>query len=181
MIVKIKLLQDTIFGSGMSVPGGEDSSVNYDKDGYPYLKGSTFRGVFREEFENYLYWTGKDSAEKQSIIADIFGNGGYELENRRKIYISDFMIPKEIREEIKEEYILDALTNLRVFTSLENGVAKSGSLRTIRCINKGLAFYGEIECEEEDRDLIKEVLSYVKWLGSMRTRGFGKVKVEVLK
>ena len=49
MKIKMELLSDAIFGNGMSVPGGEDISVLRDMYGFPYYKGSTFKGVFREE------------------------------------------------------------------------------------------------------------------------------------
>ena len=50
MSVKIKmtLLSDTIFGNGVSIPGGEDISVLTDENGFPYYKGSSLKGVFRE-------------------------------------------------------------------------------------------------------------------------------------
>ena len=43
MKIKMKLLTDTIFGDGMSVPGGEDISVLHDAQGFPYFKGSSFK------------------------------------------------------------------------------------------------------------------------------------------
>ena len=57
MKIKMELLSDAIFGNGMSVPGGEDISVLRDMYGFPYYKGSTFKGVFREELYRYLEWT----------------------------------------------------------------------------------------------------------------------------
>lgn len=56
MKIKMELLSDAIFGNGMSVPGGEDISVLRDMYGFPYYKGSTFKGVFREELYRYLEW-----------------------------------------------------------------------------------------------------------------------------
>lgn len=41
--VRLELLSDTIFGSGHSIPGGEDIAVCQDENGYPYLKGTTFK------------------------------------------------------------------------------------------------------------------------------------------
>lgn len=37
----LELLSDAIFGSGYSIPGGEDIAVYRDGAGYPYLRGST--------------------------------------------------------------------------------------------------------------------------------------------
>lgn len=42
--VRLELLSDTIFGSGHSIPGGEDIAVCQDENGYPYLKGTTLQG-----------------------------------------------------------------------------------------------------------------------------------------
>ena len=49
MKIKMELLSDVIFGNGMSVPGGEDISVLCDSNGFPYYKGGTLKGIFREE------------------------------------------------------------------------------------------------------------------------------------
>ena len=49
-----------------------------------------------------------------------------------------------------------------------------------RCVNKGLYFYSNIECKKEDEQLIEEVCSLIKWIGTMRNRGFGKVQITVM-
>ena len=70
--------------------------------------------------------------------------------------------------------------NVRSFTSInEKGVAKQGSLRMARCVNKGLIFYSEILNDKEIESL-DEIVCSIKWIGSMRNRGFGKVKFTVL-
>ena len=50
MKIKMELLSDTIFGNGMSVPGGEDISVLHDKHGFPYFKGTTLKII--KAFDN---------------------------------------------------------------------------------------------------------------------------------
>lgn len=179
MKVKMELVSDTIFGNGMSVPGGEDISVQHDKDGFPYFKGTTFKGIFREELERYIEWTHDDID-----VAALLGKSGDNSSNQRIIF-GDFTLSAAVRSAVineigknKPEFILDALTNLRTFTSInENGVAEEGSLRIVRCVNKGLIFYGEICCPEQSMKLIEEVLGLIKWIGTMRNRGFGKVKI----
>ena len=54
MKIKMTLLSDVVFGNGMSIPGQEDISVLVDGKGFPFYKGGTFKGVFREELERYL-------------------------------------------------------------------------------------------------------------------------------
>ena len=63
MKIKMTLLSDTIFGNGISIPGGEDISVLTDEDGFPYYKATSLKGIFREELENLLSWQEK-SAER---------------------------------------------------------------------------------------------------------------------
>lgn len=43
--VTMELLSDAIFGSGYSVPGGEDVAVCRDERGYPYFKGQHPEGT----------------------------------------------------------------------------------------------------------------------------------------
>mgnify|MGYP000945570352 CR=1 FL=1 len=193
MKVKIELLSDTIFGSGISVPGAEDISIQYDSDGFPYLKGSTFRGVFKQEFINYLYWIDEDTEKNYIIVEKLFGKIGYadSIANDedyidKKLKISDFNISDNIKkiilssDNINSEEILASLTYIRTFTSIENsGISKIGSLRNARCIKKGLIFLGDIDVDESYEELVSEVLKCIKWLGSMRTRGFGNVKISV--
>ncbi len=185
MIVKMELLSDTIFGNGMSVPGAEDISVLCDGKGFPYYKGTTFKGVFREQLERYLGWTGKAEAQIQEEIKRLLGKEGTE-ESEDKLVFSDFTLSKYVKSEIEKEIgaqpseITEVLTNLRTFTKIsEDGVAQKGSLRIARCVDQGLIFYSEIICKKEDEKMIEEVLGTVKWIGSMRNRGFGKVRITI--
>ena len=59
-------------------------------------------------------------------------------------------------------------------------MASDGSLRMARCVNKGVCLYSEIECDEKDQILVENVLKMIKWVGTMRNRGFGKVQITVI-
>lgn len=193
MKVRIELLSDAIFGSGRSVPGAEDLSVLHDPYGFPYLSGTNLKGNLREMAENLACW----KKMNPTVIGALFGEAdsvGMRGEQDTQITVSDFMLPVEIRKAVLEEYgiattdemqessekILALFSELRTFTSLEDGTAKEGSLRTARCLQKGLAFYGTVCCAEDQEEFVKEALEDIKWLGSMRTRGFGMVKIEVI-
>lgn len=186
MKLRIELLSDTIFGSGNSVPGEEDMSVKCDENGFPYLNGSTFKGILREAAENILDWKGEDR-QKLDILFGTKGieDLGYGVETlERRIKVSDFEIPKNVKDlvlfSVKEpQEITKAVTNLRTFTRIEDGVCKEGSLRTARCIKKGLNFIGEVYCGGSDEEFIKETLEHIKYMGSMRNRGFGHIKVYI--
>jgi CRISPR-associated protein Csx10 len=58
-------------------------------------------------------------------------------------------------------------------------LAKDGSLRSARCIKQNLNFYSTCLCDKEDKETVIDVLKMIKWIGTMRNRGFGKVSIEV--
>lgn len=183
MKIKMELLSDAIFGNGMSVPGGEDISVLADEHGFPYYKGSTFKGVFRDECIKYLEWSCKSEKEIKDKIELLFGvNGDDRIDNNNKIIFSDFTLSENVRKKILDEVnypeqVSAALTNLRTFTAIEDGTVKEGTLRIARCIDRGLVFYSEVKCNDSDEELIVEILKMIKWIGSMKSRGFGKVSI----
>lgn len=186
MKIKMTLLSDTIFGNGISIPGGEDISVLTDEDGFPYYKATSLKGIFREELENLLSWQEKSEEESKSMIIRMLGESGdHNLTDEGKIRFGSFTLSDTVKKLVKQEIgadkeaILRTFSYLRTFTAIEkNGMVKEGSLRSCRCLKKGLIFYGTIDCREEDKELVKQVLSSIKWLGTMRNRGFGQVKLE---
>jgi Uncharacterized protein predicted to be involved in DNA repair (RAMP superfamily) len=187
--IKMKLLSDAVFGSGISVPGGEDISILCDCYGFPYYKGSTFKGIFREEMIRYLGWKGNTEQEIDQKTERLLGKSGDTyLEDHNKIMFADFTLSPFVRESILDEIgtehlelVTDSLSHIRMFTKLNgDGTVEEGSLHSCRCINKNLIFYSQINCQEEDRELIENVLKLVKWVGSMRNRGFGKVQLSVI-
>ena len=186
MRIRMKLMSDTIFGNGMSVPGGEDISVLHDVQGFPYYRGSTFKGVFREMLIRYLEWNGVEKSKAEETVKELLGVSGEDRMDNGKLVFSDFCIAKSVRSRVLKEIgndpaaVLDVFTHLRTFTAMgENGTAKKGSLRTARCVNKGITLEAEILGEDRHKKLIGEVLSMIKWVGTMRTRGFGKVQIEI--
>lgn len=181
MKLKMELMSDAILGNGMSMPGGEDVSILTDEYGFPYYKGSTFKGVFRDECIKYLEWSGNSRQAINEKIETLFGMSGDDrIDNNSKLVFSDFTLSGNVRKKIVDEiqnseYITAILPNVRTFTSIEEGVVKEGSLRMARCVNRGLIFYCDLKCDKADEPFIEEVLGMIKWIGSMKNRGFGKV------
>ena len=82
---------------------------------------------------------------------------------------------------VKESY-----SRIRYQTAIgDKGVAKDGSLRTIRVINSGntlvsdLQYFGSKEDEPNDFALLSAVTSCVRRIGLNRTRGLGRVKCQL--
>lgn len=165
--VTMELLSDTIFGSGFSIPGGEDIAVCRDAAGYPYLKGSTLKGLLRESLENYLVWTGGDEADLNALLGE---SGWSGADDGRRIHLTELTLDQ--RPDDPEQCF-----SSRMFTSLENGIVKEGTLRAATCIHSGQVFTGELTCRSEDISLVQHALAGIKWAGTMRSRGFGRVHV----
>lgn len=165
--IRMQLLSDTIFGSGQSEPGGEDIGLNLDQEGYPYLKGSALKGLLRESLEDLLVWSGGTGETLDALM----GAGGWSGdENIRHIHISELQLmnkPVEPRDCI----------STRTFTELQDGIVVDRSLRSAVVANSGLVFTGELVCEERDSELLLEALAGIKRLGTMRSRGFGRVRL----
>lgn len=185
MKVRMKLLEDAIFGNGQSIPGKEDISLLRDENGFPYYKGGTLKGIFREELERNLSWKKADNG--QDVLKRLLGeSGSNDSLERGKLIFSDFCISKVVKDKVLEMtqdpvQILDDFSSLRTFTQIgDNGMVKENGLRIARCVNKGISFYGEIQCEQEDENLVLEILKQIRWVGTMRNRGFGRVVFEVV-
>ena len=191
MKIRMQLMSDVVFGNGESIPGGEDISILSDENGFPYYKGGTFKGIFREEMGNYLAWTmSEGDGAVKTELERLLGTGGDDnIHNLDKLVFSDFTLSDYVKQQISSEIgagqpyrVLDALSHVRTFTAISpDGTVQEGSLRQCRCVNKGLNFYSEIKCAQKDEQLVEEVLSMIKWVGTMRSRGFGKVKLTVIR
>jgi CRISPR-associated protein Csx10 len=184
----MELLSDVIFGNGESIPGGEDISVLCDENGFPYYKGGTLKGIFREELFQYFNWTQPEEKKREEMTAVLLGKeDAAGLESERKLIFSDLQLSDAVKYHVLEEIgekkpgiVLDCFSHLRTFTSIsEDGTVERGTLRSCRCVNKGLFFFGEISCAKGDEELVKEIVSFIKWIGTMRNRGFGKVRITI--
>ncbi len=180
MKIKMILRSDAIFGNGKSIPGAEDISVLSDKYGFPYYKGGTFKGIFREELTNYLDII--DFADKEAKISSLLGKSGSDASG--SLVFSDFTLSETVRAAVLKEIgnnnpgaVMDSVTNMRTFTAVDDGMVQNGSLRFARCVNQGLVFYSHIICDKEDEELICNVCGMIKHIGSMRNCGFGNVEI----
>lgn len=177
--VTMQLCSDAIFGSGNSTPGGEDIALRLDSEGRPFLSGATFKGLLRESVGDCLRWTGGDPEVLNALFGreswsggdaspDLAGTPGDCADDQdRRLIFGDLRLAEGERDwEIP-----------RIFTALEERVAKPGSLHTASCLRKGLKFRGELFCAQGDMELVRQGCAALKWAGLLRSRGFGRVKV----
>ncbi len=163
--VTITLLSDAILGSGESVPGAEDIALQCNEQGFPYINGTTFKGLLRESMENLLVWTQRDPQILDSILGK--PQRGW-FDDRRRVTLSHF-------EMVDPPQDSSQCISRRTFTQLENGIIKKGTLRVAACVPAGWRFAGVLECNCSDEQLVKDALKGIRYLGTMRNRGFGHV------
>ena len=185
MKIMMQLLSDAVFGNGMSIPGGEDIAVLTDGEGFPYYKGSTLKGIFRETYLKLLELEGRENSDIEKELTRCLGASGDDTPDDNKWKFSDMKIPAAVKTAVLSETghdpdgVLSCMSHLRTFTAIdEDGGTENGSLRMARCVNQGLWFEGEIMCGADEEERVLEVLGLIKWIGRMRNRGFGKVRFE---
>lgn len=185
--IKIELLSETILGSGESVAGYIDLDVLHDELGLPYFKGKTLKGRLREEAENIVRLQSDVFTQEQ--LNKLFGK--IDNEQDTSLALSDCTVSNNIRKAIKASNlssndILNSLTDVRSFTAIDkDGIAKEGSLRQIRVINKGLKINSEVkfrnEIDNDELTLFGLSVLALRHIGLMCSRGKGNVKCTLLK
>lgn len=197
--IEVKLLSETIFGSGETVSNSVDIEVLQNELGIPYMKGKTFKGKLREEVEAVakLLQTSTGKTFKAEVDS-LFGKEGAYSDDKSNILstlkFSNCEISENIRNILSEsmkkgqvikEEILGAFTDIRSFTSIgEDGIAKDGSLRQGRVTKKDIKYYVDLNICRNLTDIEKGLLaagvSSLRNIGAMESRGKGRVECRLL-
>lgn len=186
--IEVKLLTETIFGSGHSIPSSVDLEVVHDEYGLPFMKAKTFKGNFRDAMSDIVNFLGNEKYE--CLEERLLGQENDGTNSWKTLKFSDCMLNENIRNiltygvnegTINPLEVKEALTEVRNFTSVEDdGSYKEGSLREMRVVKKGLAFYVKLYCDrgllEDELGLLAITSKYLRHIGTMKTRGKGEVE-----
>lgn len=189
MRLKIKLLSDSMAGSGEGIPGIVDGDIQYDEFGIPHISSKRIKGILRESAQEILD-IGRTTEEE---IRAIFGVSGEFHDYSLKLsngYLQNNNLFREFLKSARDQNIsnffspslvLEYYTYLRTQTSVDRktGSAKENSLRTMRVLRKGLEFYFEIEFPTEHQDLMENICRVTRRFGMNRTRGLGEIQVDL--
>lgn len=201
-LLEIKLISEALIGSGEGWGAAVDSDVVFDKYGIPYIPARRIKGLLRDsalEIGEMLHLAGI-SSEFFEKIGDYFGIAG--MEHPSPLIFNNLRIDgyKEIKSWLQwmdeeapgfasREALQDAYTVIRQQTALEmegekKGTARQNSLRTVRVLKPGSVFKGTIGiCGNGNSDEILKILALssrnLRRMGTMRTRGKGKVSCEL--
>ena len=162
--IKLELLEDLLFSSGWGQFGISHTEPILDREGRPFMPGSTLKGLMRESIENYLCWTGhEDSSQIKWLFASPDGSPHFS----RRLIFQDLTLDPACAD----------WSATRKRSQIKNDALHS--LSNISCVAAGTCFYGMIQCDDQDKELLESGLHGIQWAGSMRGRGMGRVHFSV--
>lgn len=185
----IKLLSETLPGSGEGLGANIDLDVVLDNLGIPYLPAKRIKGVLRDALQDTIEMLAQSSINfsNKNNSSEILGKAGQSNSSNfylSNLYLSEYHEAKEWLNFLKNQYsnIFSKDVYENYFTEIrhqstinDDGVTKDGSLRTFRVLRKGLTFEGIIEMAEEDVKIIALACANIRNIGMMRNRGFGLI------
>jgi len=194
--IEIEILTGLHIGAGNDTVqiGGVDSSVIKDPvSSLPYIPGSTIKGKIR-----CLLETEGGYSELDDTINDLFGPTSEYLKTKKddkqyiqkptRIIFRDLYLEKESEDKFKSgEIITEFKTEIKI--DRDKGTAKDGALRTIERVPPTVKFKGDVLIRYFDGELENTMSILNKgfellnndYLGGSGSRGYGAVKVEVVK
>lgn len=175
-----------------------DADVVFHATGFPMIPARRVKGMLKESLEEVLEITGEGQTTIEATLTSFFGEPGkptYE----GKLLFHNLMLPdwQQISKELSDykdfpgfqpDFIKGYFTAEIQQTAIgrENregeieGVAKKRSLRNYRVIKPGHSFEGLLEItsplSDEEEKLLKRAIINLRYAGTRRNRGFGKVK-----
>lgn len=202
--IKIELKSPLHLGSGLENII-IDADVVYDTYGVPYFPGKRFRGLLYESALEVEEMSRVDNLISLEDVQTLFGRNGDDEsmlrignfhitteEDMTTTYETTCQQWQYLRDTypglFTQDDVLNYYTSLTTQTAIdENGVADEGSLRTMRVVknylnNKTTLFVGTIILEKGklDEDKAKQILvlalENLRYAGSKRNRGFGKIQ-----
>ncbi|MBU1100086.1 MAG: hypothetical protein KKA84_06750 [Bacteroidetes bacterium] len=194
--INLKLCSNTLIGSGEGFGAIIDSDIVFDDSGIPFIPSKRIKGCLRssaKEVIEMLQEANVSYFSNSNIVTDIFGIPGMAESAPvyfSNLFVSDYETNKQWLEYLRQNYpnviskdtIVEEFTSLRRQTTIEDGVAKAHSLRTIRVLKKDFEFEGNIQIENNDpefKTLLVLACANLKHIGTKRTRGLGEVKCEL--
>lgn len=180
-------------GSGDGIAGVVDQEITHEH-GIPIIPAKRLKGALRGVAKEFVDW----NFAKQEDVDSLFGQAGQAEMSGFKLFDANlYQLPKnyfgneshEIKDyntfigavqEHSERELLKLFTMLYTKTAVSGGTAETGSLRTIRVINKGLVFKSVVELENEaDFKLLQNCVKGLRRLGMGRARGLGEITCQL--
>ncbi|MBX2929797.1 MAG: hypothetical protein KF852_18330 [Saprospiraceae bacterium] len=178
-----------------------DADVVFHRTGFPMIPARRIKGMLKESLEEVMEIAGKTETDIKAVVAALFGESG-KTTYQGKLLLHNLLLPEweQIAKEVSEnkmypgfqsDFIKEYFTAEIQQTAIGRegkegeieGVAKKRSLRNYRVIKPGFTFDGFIETtpplSEEEDGLLRRAVHNLRYAGTRRNRGFGKVKCKL--
>lgn len=170
----VKLLLPTITASLGTIGKDIDVEIKRDKQNNPFFSGKQVKGILRErvlQFKNAL------SEDSDSFIKKYFGEEGNYLKKNdfSKIIFSNLTLKKDNTEKIGSRYGIRI--DRRTRTTIPQSLFYYEFLRENNEFEGTLTFKDDID--KEDLKFILVSLFHLDFIGGFKSRGLGKVKVNI--
>ncbi len=189
--LKIKLISPTLVGSGEGFGALIDTDIVFDDTGIPYIPSKRVKGCLLDSATDVKEMFERSKIHFPMDIKTVFGRSGdiksgavyfsnltIDDYKNNKAWLDYLLTRKDCLSILSRERILETFTEIRQQTAIEDGVARSGSLRTMRLIRQGIEFYGDIHLKTESEAVLNTLLIsclHFRFMGTKRNRGFGEV------
>lgn len=177
-----------------------DSEIAHDEYGLPIFSARRLKGLLYEsalevvEMAEQCCDNGEAFTDRQTL-EELFHHAS-ESDSQLMVYDLRTVHPDDWRsfadewkylqnkypEIINPQAVLNEFTSIRYQTSMENGLAKEGSLHNMRVVDDGNSFYGDIymqQVSEKAIILILLALRNLRSAGLKRNRGLGDIECHV--
>jgi CRISPR/Cas system CSM-associated protein Csm3 (group 7 of RAMP superfamily) len=192
-ILKIELLSDALVGSGENFGAIIDTDIVYDELGLPYIPAKRIKGLFKNSIEqvNEILSTAEIELFNPGEIESIFGLIGSEksapvifnnlyVENYQENYEAINSLCREYNDFLSKESVLNYFTSIRHQIKInKEGITENKSLRTLRVLNVGTKFEGDIIADDKHLDILSLACNNLKNFGTKRNKGLGFIKCEL--
>ena len=190
LILRFDLLSAATFGRGDGVPGLVDREVEQDRNGLPFLRGRTLRGLLAEEMESLLYALGEKKKDWERSRDRLLGVEARMIDETGILHVGDGCLPDGIRRliavtldenKLGSADVLESLTAIRRQTAMTAfGAPESASLRSMRVVLRGTIFASQLVFDEVPTEFDKALLAAtaLAWrrAGTGRNRGRGRLR-----
>ena len=197
MTLRLYLKSAATFGRGDGIAGLIDREIEYDRNGFPYLKGKTLKGLLLESAENVVYAL-EDLQGRGGwgeVKKHLFGIPGRGWSEKGILHVGDACLPHILtqvllveRERYGEKFsharILRSLTGIRWQTAMNpDGGPDRSTLRSMRVLLRGVTLEAALTFDNEPTDKEKWLLAATvldfRRAGTGRNRGRGWLQADL--
>ena len=165
----IKMQSYWQIGSGKGSGNLSDASVLKDTNDLPYIPGKTLKGLFLD--------AARDAGADETTIKAVFG---FENKQETSVIFESAHLHTNDRIHLKNNKALTSmLYEYKTFVRLDNHKqAEHGSLRTSEVCVPVTLHAAVRSLTEEQKEILKKWMPYIKHLGLQRNRGYGRCIVD---